>query len=127
VRKAYIVLVLLVSLVLLNGCVLEGIWRRLPTEFRGVVANESSYTLEIRIYDTDANKLIYTTTLAPDHYTITHLDERNYTLRSERAFSDIYHKTAYIHPNAIKADCSYDGVYYDWRVIFRDGYPIVDP
>lgn len=71
-RKAYIVLVLLVSLVLLNGCVLEGIWRRLPTEFRGVVANESSYTLEIWIYDTDANKLIFTTTLAPDHYTITH-------------------------------------------------------
>ncbi len=120
-KKISIAVLLTLSLIILSGCFVEGeIDIDEGTGYRGVIANESSYNLRIKMVDVDRGKTVSIFTLRPGERNHMRLRSGNYRVES------VYEGTSdrFTNRNLNNVGASerreWDGRFYYWYCIFED-------
>lgn len=99
------------------------------SEYEGVVANETDYTVKLIIKDlSESNSAISVIlTLAPGEQRNIELAEKRYRFTFQRAYSGERITSQDMHLNAIKKDSEYLDKKYDWMVILKPSCLFLQP
>lgn len=99
------------------------------SEYEGVVANETDYTVKLIIKDlSESNSAISVIlTLAPGEQRNIELAEKRYRFTFQRAYSGERITSQDMHLNAIEKDAEYQGKQYDWKVILKPSCLLLQP
>lgn len=111
-RSQYLGVPLIVGLLFLLGCETLG-----EGEFVGVIANASSHTLYVEDPLDDTKEF----RLKPGEQTKRYaLDEGRHTFSASYASDRTSYASVSVNINGVKQDAYYDGLNYDWAVVFTD-------
>ncbi len=124
-KKGILIALLVAILISISGCIIDVEFEAgHPGErgaiYKGIIKNNSDYTLRVQVVDMAENRVIATMKLSPGEKSVMGLREKNYRFIAVKAYSGDSFRAGSMHINGIRGDAYWSGQSWDWFAVFEN-------